>query len=69
MENKKQDLSSGEVLLLIAAILMMSGIGFADTGQTKISKQEIIGMCLSGSGFLIIILMMIYFLYKTYKEK
>lgn len=69
MENKKQELSYEEALLLFATVLVMSGLGFTDTDQTKISKQEIIGMCLSGSGFLIIILMLIYFLYKTCKGK
>jgi len=68
MEDKKQKkadkLSAGEGLLLISFILIMSGLGFADN-KPGISNNEMIGWCISGTGFLVVILMMAYFVYKS----
>ncbi len=65
---EKINQSSGECLLLLAAVLIMAGLGFADSDKTRISKNEIVGMCISGSGFLILLLMLIYFAYKSFKK-
>lgn len=69
MEQKEKGQTAGEGLLLLSFLLMMSGLGFIDQDETRVSKQEVIGMCLSGAGFLMIVLMMFYFLYKTLKKK
>jgi len=71
MEDKKQKEAdkqfAGEGLLLFSFLLMMSGLGFADN-KPDLSKNEIIGLCVSGTGILVLLLMFTYFVYKSFKD-
>jgi RsiW-degrading membrane proteinase PrsW (M82 family) len=73
MENNDQEdknkQSFLEGLLLLAALLIMVGLGFADNDKTSISKSDVIGLCISGSGFSILFLMLLYFSYDCLKSK
>ncbi len=67
MEQKEKIKQSiGEGLLLFATLLIMSGLLFADSDKTSIGHYDIIGLCISGAGFLILFSMFIYFAYTSY---
>ena len=67
-ENKKVDpkQSTVEGLLLLSVMLIMAGLTFVDNDPNHISKNEIVGLCISGSGFLIILCLLIYFVFYFY---